>query len=169
VVEISPVDKVILEILTKDGRTPAAEIARKLQLPATTIRSRIKRLEDLKVISGYKAVVDMKKLGFGIKAVVQVQLESTRVYDDFLKELPNVEEVVSVFIPTGAIDAFVTVWVKDVEHLGWFLTKKFNLLPRVVRTNTLVIYTEMEYPPPIRIANEVFTPHYPGLSDKNGH
>ncbi len=151
-IELTKLDKEILKILSKDGRTPAAEISRKLKVPATTIRSRIKRLEDLNVISGYKALINMKRLGFGIKAVVQVQLESTKDYDELLKELPNLDEVVSVFIPTGAIDAFVTIWVKDVDHLGQFLTEKINLIPKVVRTNTLVIFKEMEYIPPIELA-----------------
>ena len=151
-IELSNIDKSILEILAMDGRTSAAEISRKLNVPATTVRSKIKRLEDLGVIQGYRAIINMRKLGFGIKAVVQVQLESTRVYDDFLKEIPKVEEVVSVFIPTGSIDAYVTIWLKDVDHLGIFLTKKFNLLPRVVRTNTLVVYKELEYPPPISLS-----------------
>ena len=154
-IELTDADKSILEILAMDGRTSAAEISRRLKIPATTVRNKIKRLEDLGVIKGYRAVINMRKLGFGIKAVVQVQLESTRVYEDFLKELPNVEEVISAFIPTGSIDAYVTIWVKDVDHLGIFLTKKFNLLPRVVRTNTLVIYKEMEYPPPIRISSGI--------------
>lgn len=158
-IELSDADKAILEILAMDGRTSAAEISRRLDIPPTTVRSKIKRLEDLGVIQGYRAVINMKKLGFGIKAVVQVQLESTRVYGDFLKELPKVEEVISAFIPTGSIDAYVTIWVKNVEHLGVFLTKKFNLLPKVVRTNTLVIYKEMEYPPPIKISNGIANSH----------
>lgn len=155
-VELSSIDKEILIILAEDGRTPAAEISRRLNVPPTTIRNRIKRLEDLNVISGYRAMINMKKLGFGIKAVVQVQLESTRVYDDFLRELPRLEEVVSVFVPTGAIDAFVTIWVKDIDHLGLFLTKRINLLPRVVRTNTMVVYKEMDYLPPIKLSNGIF-------------
>ncbi|RKX99641.1 MAG: hypothetical protein DRP54_06895 [Spirochaetes bacterium] len=155
-IDLSPIDKEILIILENDGRTPAAEIARRLNVPPTTVRNRIKRLEDLNVISGYRAIINMRKLGFGIKAIVKVQLESTRVYDDFLRELPKLEEVVSVFVPTGAIDAFVTIWVKDIDHLGLFLTKRINLLPRVIRTNTMVIYKEMEYTSPIRLSNGIF-------------
>ncbi len=154
-IDLSELDKEILKILSQDGRTPAAEISRKLNSPATTIRSRIKRLEELNVISGYRAVINMKKLGFSIKAIVQVQLESTRVFDDFLREIPKLDEVVSVYIPTGTIDALVTIWVKDVDHLGYFLNNKLNRIPKVVRTNTMVIFKEREYMPPIMIAHGI--------------
>ena len=151
--ELTYLDKEILKILTEDGRTPAAEIGRQLGQPATTIRNRIRRLETSGVISGYKACVNRKKLGFEIKAIIQIQLESTKVYDVFLKELPHVEEVIEVIIPTGPIDAYLTVWVRDIDHLNEILTRKINLLPKVVRTNTLVVYLDNVYPLPIDIAD----------------
>jgi Lrp/AsnC family transcriptional regulator for asnA, asnC and gidA len=153
--DLTKLDKEILKILSEDGRTPASDIARKLRQPATTIRNRIGRLEKLNVISGYKAIINRRKIGFEIKAIIQIQLENTRVVNDFIDALIDVEEVIETIIATGPVDAFLTVWVKDIDHLNEILTKKINLLPKVVRTNTLVVYEDDVYPLPITLASKI--------------
>ncbi len=152
---LTSLDKEILKILSEDGRTPASDIARKLNKPATTIRNRIRRLEQLDVILGYKAIVNRKKIGLEIKAIVQIQLDSTRGIEDFLSELYSVEEITEAIIATGPIDAYLTVCARDIDHLNEILLKKINLLPRVIRTNTLVVHVDNEYSLPINLTYEI--------------
>ena len=55
-------DKKIIDILKISGREPASSISEKVGLSVPTVIDRIKKLHDLGVIEGYKAIVTVKKL-----------------------------------------------------------------------------------------------------------
>ena len=151
---LTTLDQRILEILFKDGRTPASEIADRLGEASSTIRSRIRRLENLGVITGYQAVIDRKKLGFDIKAIIQVEQDTNKSNDDLMIGLSQVETVVNVVQPIGQIDALVSVWAKNVEDLGQTIAK-INALPGVVRTITAVVLHEANYLPPMNGVDKI--------------
>ncbi len=151
---LTELDQKILAILYEDGRTPASEIAEALGEASSTIRNRIRRLEELEVISGYRAVIDRKKLGFDIKAIIQVEQNTNESSEAFAVALGEIETVVNVVQPIGEIDALVSVWAKNVEDLGRTIAK-VNALPGVVRTVTAVVLHEANYLPPINGVDEI--------------
>ena len=59
-------DKHIIDILLKDGREAASSISEKIGLSVPTVIDRIKKLQDLDIITGFKVKVDYAKLGFWI-------------------------------------------------------------------------------------------------------
>ena len=61
----------ILAELEQDARIPISELARRLDSPNSTIRDRIRALEENGVILGYTAIIDPEKLGLGVKAIIQ--------------------------------------------------------------------------------------------------
>ena len=66
------IDKKILnELQTNSGRK-ISELASLLNLPRTTVHNRIRKLQDDKTIIRQKAVLDMKKIGKPICALVQI-------------------------------------------------------------------------------------------------
>ncbi|MEM7344983.1 MAG: Lrp/AsnC family transcriptional regulator [Chloroflexota bacterium] len=152
--QLTPLDQKILEILFEDGRTPASEIAEQLGEASSTIRNRIRRLEALGVIRGYQAVIDRTKLGFDIKAIIQVEQDTNKSNEEFMAGLRQVDPVVRVVQPIGQIDALVSVWAKNVEDLGKTIAK-INALPGVIRTVTAVVLHEESYLPPISSVDEI--------------
>ena len=69
--------KKILSILKRNGRDSVSKIANlvKLSVPATS--DRIKKLEDLNIIKGYKAVVNSRKIGLDLSALITIISESS--------------------------------------------------------------------------------------------
>ena len=65
-ITIDDLDKRIIEILQQDGRISFADLSRKLNTAEATIRFRVKRLEDHRIITHFAAVVDPTKVGLGV-------------------------------------------------------------------------------------------------------
>ena len=151
---LTKLDRKILTQLFEDGRVPASEIAERLGEASSTIRSRIRRLEELGVIQGYQAVIDRKKSAFDIKAIIQVEQDTNKSNDGFISGLRQVDRVVNVVQPIGQIDALVSVWARNVEDLGQTIAR-INALPGVIRTVTAVVLHEESHLPPITDTDEI--------------
>ena len=68
------VDKQILKTLQKDGRKKNTELAKEAGLAPSTMLERVKKLEDKKIITRYRAVMDPEKLGFNAQGFVSISL-----------------------------------------------------------------------------------------------
>jgi len=69
-------DWAILTELQRDGRLPLTELGRRVNLSASATTERVKRLEATGVITGYRADVDLTKVGFTLLAVVRLKYAS---------------------------------------------------------------------------------------------
>lgn len=66
-------DWAVITELQRDGRSTISELARRINLGATATAERIKRLEAGGVITGYRAHIDLAKIGLPILAIVRLQ------------------------------------------------------------------------------------------------
>ena len=71
-------DWAILAELQRDGRLPLTELGRRVSLSASAATERVKRLEAVGVITGYRAEVDLGKVGFSVLAVVRLKYPGSR-------------------------------------------------------------------------------------------
>jgi len=71
---LDPTDWAILVELQRDGRVPLTELGRRVNLSASATTERVKRLEYLGVITGYRAEVDLTKVGYPVLAVVRLKV-----------------------------------------------------------------------------------------------
>jgi len=69
-VELDDLDRRIVALLLKDGRTPAAQIADQIGLSRPAVADRIEKLEKLGVIRGITVVVDPEAMGRRVTAFV---------------------------------------------------------------------------------------------------
>ncbi len=69
-------DRAILDELQRNAKATTSEIAKRTGIPVTTVHNRIKRLEKDGVVQGYVPVVDHRKLGLGIHALVFVTAQN---------------------------------------------------------------------------------------------
>lgn len=145
--KLSTLDKNILEVLYQDARQPISEIAEKLQEPASTIRGRIKRLESTGIISGYLPIIDPKKLGFDLTAVVLLRRDSGGHVNDVIPLLKDLPGIVHFQNPLGDVDGILTIWAKNINSLSEVI-RELNRIEGVIRTETLVILEEQRFLPP---------------------
>lgn len=62
----------ILMALKNDARLSMAELGCRVHLGAPAVAQRVRKLEEAGVIAGYRAVVDMGRLGYAIRAMARV-------------------------------------------------------------------------------------------------
>jgi DNA-binding Lrp family transcriptional regulator len=67
---LDPTDWAILVEVQRDGRIPLTELGRRVNLSASATTERVKRLESSGIISGYRADIDLTKVGFAVLAAV---------------------------------------------------------------------------------------------------
>ena len=141
-------DKQIIEVLEEHGDYTTRQIAKKTLLPATTIHNRIRKLKQEKIIKKFTLDLDYKKIekGFSVIVLVSVDYKSLRELKkdqhQLAKEIKILPEVTEVAVVTGGTDIVIRVRVKDVQAYDQFLLKKFQAIPGVDKTQSLVVIHE---------------------------
>lgn len=70
-------DRRILACLEADARMAYADIAKQVGLSASSVHDRVRKLEQIGVIKGYRADLDLEKIGLPITAIVSLALSPT--------------------------------------------------------------------------------------------
>lgn len=140
------IDKQILTILQDRARIKKSEMARELDLPATTLQERIRKLEKGGTIKKYQTVVDPAKVGFSVQAFVAVMLDQhessdIRHFETSIKTFPN---ILNCYHLSGRFDYLLHVVAKDLNQLGELVKKKITTLPDFGRCETFVVFSEIE-------------------------
>jgi Lrp/AsnC family leucine-responsive transcriptional regulator len=105
---IDRTDRALLVALSRDGRRPAADLAKELGLSRQAVTERIRELERRGVIRGYRADVDPSALGLGVRAQLRITLDgkAPQKEKDVLRRLTGSPLVRSVYRVSGE-DCFV--------------------------------------------------------------
>jgi DNA-binding Lrp family transcriptional regulator len=143
---LDDLDLAILAELEQNARMPISELARRLDSPNSTIRDRIRGLEESGVIQGYTAIINPGKLGLGIKAIIQASRAQSVSLEDFYTEAVEFPEVTCMQLVTGETDQLITVHVHDVEHLKEVIFHKVGALPGLTKSNTTIVLEERNLP-----------------------
>ncbi len=130
-------DRLILQTLQEDGRTPFTHIAKQASVSETTIRSRYNNLVKEGIICSV-GVVDPYALGFQAPAIIGVSVEPGTV-DQVARTIADLSEVSYLVMTLGRFDLFIEVFCRDLPHLTDFITQQVHSLPGVRSTETLVI------------------------------
>ena len=106
----------LLAELQEDARLSMAELGRRVGLSPPAVAERVARLEQDGVISGYRAEVDPRAVGFSLSAILRVRPapRELRQTADLARETPEVVECHRI---TGDDCYFMKLHVRDVDHL----------------------------------------------------
>ena len=136
--QIDETDRTILSFLIKNARTPFLEIARACGISGAAIHQRIRKLEDAGIISGSKFTVKPKAVGFDICAFVGILLDKPNVYNNVIKELEKIPEIVECHFTTGTWALLVKIYCVDNNHLMDVLVNKMQNISGVGRTESFI-------------------------------
>lgn len=137
---IDLIDDKILRELAADGRLPFAELGRKVGLSPSAAAERVRQLESLGFIRGYRAEIDLEALGYSITAFVRLTCEGAR-YRQFLKFLPTLQSVKECHHLTGGDAFLLKVMLSSVAELEALIE---SLLPYGSPTTSIVLSTPLE-------------------------
>lgn len=138
---LDEIDRQILALLQDNARISNAEIGRRVELAASAIHHRIRKLEEAEVIQGYTARIDPRALSYSMVSFVRVQTgEGARApeINEALSRIPQVQEVHRV---VGEDCFFVKVRVRDPQALAHLLDEEIQSIPNVATTKTTIVLT----------------------------
>jgi DNA-binding Lrp family transcriptional regulator len=144
--QLDELDVKILDILQVDGRIALTRLSARLDVPHTTVRDRLKKLEEAGAIERYAAILDPARLGLPISAFVMITLDQRLAAAPAVAALLEIDEVGEAFLLTGDVDILARIWARDVEHLRQILYEKLSSVPGLVRTNTVVVLASQAGP-----------------------
>lgn len=133
-------DQAILRALSGDGRMAVTELARRIGLTKTPTQARMKRLEDLGVIAGYRAVLNPIRMGLAHVAFVEVRLSDTReaALQAFNRAVHAVPEIEECHMMASSFDYLLKVRTGDIAAYRRVLGERISTLPHVASTSTFV-------------------------------
>lgn len=139
---LDDLDGEILHRLQRDGRKGAAELARELDQPRTTIAERIRRLEDRGIVQGYTAVVNYAALGEGVVSFVMASFTpaSGTSQKEVARRIARLHGVEEVHVISGEWDILAKVRGQSIEAIGELVLEKIRTTPGVARTLTVSVF-----------------------------
>ncbi|MEM6292827.1 MAG: Lrp/AsnC family transcriptional regulator [Myxococcota bacterium] len=142
------IDHQIVDLLQADARMTNRELARRIQLAPSTALTRVQRLIDGGVLTGFGARVDPAALGLNLEVVVFVQLRSHDRSDSraFIDEVLDRPEVVQLFYVGGAQDLVVHVVVRDTDDLRRVVLEGIASHPLVSHIETNLVFEHRRRP-----------------------
>lgn len=134
----------ILHLLQENARTSFADIGRKVGLTSPAVAERIKKMEDLGVLEGYKAVVSYSKAGYQLRAIVTLKAFMGKL-KPLLQKVPTFKEVINCYRITGDENIIMEVVLNDQLHLERFIDQ----LIQYGETRTNIILSDVISDAPI--------------------
>ena len=129
----------IIRLLTKNGRMPIGEMAKKLNVTSPTIRNRIKDLEENGIFK-VSGMIDPSKHQEMITALVAMSVQSDGKLDQILDKISNLPNVTWAGVVAGRYDIIAeVVCVEGKDELYRFTTETILKLGNVNRSETFIV------------------------------
>ena len=138
--DLDALDRKILAELTRNARLPIAELARRVGLSKTPVALRIKHLEEIGLITGYRAILSPVKLGLTHVTYVEVSMNDTREpalqrFNAAIRAIPEVEEC---YMIAGGFDYLLKIRSRDMADYRRIMAEDISALPHVHATSSYV-------------------------------
>jgi Lrp/AsnC family transcriptional regulator for asnA, asnC and gidA len=139
------IDLEIISFLQTDGRMPFTDIAKELDISEGTVRNRVARLMQERVLQ-IVGMVDPYRLGYDAPAMISISVQPP-LLNQVAKTISKFPEVSYLIMVSGDYDLLVEVLCKDRDHLANFLNEKLLKVTGITNTQTsMVLHTyKMSY------------------------
>ncbi len=129
----------VLELLEQNARMPDEKIATLLGVEADAVAETIRKLEDDKIILGYRAVTDPEKTSEdSVTCMIEVRVSPQRGvgFDRIAERIYRYPEVKSLYLMSGAYDLLVVIEGKTIHDISYFVFEKLATLDHIQSTTT---------------------------------
>lgn len=139
-IKIDNIDRHILRELQGDGRLSIQDLSGRVGLSPSACARRVRLLEEARIITGYCALIDERRIGYSVSVFISVQLD--KQVDDalaaFEAAMRSYPEVVDCWLMTGNRDYLLRVTTEDLAAFEAFLTTQLTRLPSVASIESSV-------------------------------
>ncbi|HET7345262.1 MAG TPA: Lrp/AsnC family transcriptional regulator [Nitrososphaeraceae archaeon] len=136
----------ILSELTRDASISVPHLSKKLNVNASVLYSRIKRLEKRSLIKKFTVIVNEGILGINVKATVGINRDP-KLKEPIHSELLKITEVRSLSEVTGRFDMIVTVSARTLEELHSVVIERIGKIEGIQNSETFVEMQRTEKDP----------------------
>ena len=127
-------DRLILQALQDDGHLSNQDLADRIGLTPSPCLRRVKALEESGLITGYRALVDARKLGLTLMALIHISMDqhTPERFDHFEARIADIPEVLECLLITGqSADYQLKVVVRDMDAYQELLLNRITRIPGV--------------------------------------
>lgn len=146
-------DRHILELLQREGRISNQELADRIGLSPSPCLRRVRALEESELITGYRALLDAKRLGLNLMALLLISMdqhnsERFSTFEQAIRDIPNIIEC--LLITGQEADYQLRVIVHDMDEYQDLLLNRINTISGVISAHSsFVLRRVMEQPLPL--------------------
>ena len=137
--EIDRFDRQILQSLQDDGRISNQDLADRIGLSASPCLRRVRALEEAKIITGYRALLNAKALGYTLMALIYISMDkhTPERFEHFEKEISEISEILECLLVTGQdADYQLKVVVRDMDAFQELLLNRITRIQGVTGVHT---------------------------------
>lgn len=127
---LDPKDKEIMDILQENPEISYADLAKKVNMAASSVHNRVKKLVDAKMIDKGITIVDPFKVGFDTIALVGMKVEPSKM-NEIAKTIASFNKVQMIGTTTGDHDIVFRVIAENDKALWRFINEKIKTIPGV--------------------------------------
>jgi DNA-binding Lrp family transcriptional regulator len=135
-------DRQVVRALRANGRLSMRALAAELHISRANVYARVERLEKAGVITGYTAVVDPQKYGYGLSAYVFLKI-AQQSWKRVRNQVLSIPEVDHAALVSGEHDIMLLVRAPDAASLRDLVLTRLQLMPEVAATHTVLIFDEL--------------------------
>jgi DNA-binding Lrp family transcriptional regulator len=140
---LDEVDRAIIAALRQDGRLSMRALADRVHISRAGAYTRVQRLEDAGVITGYTVQVDPQRYGHGLSAYVHLKIAQP-AWKQLRTRLMTIDEVEHAALVSGETDIVLLVRTRDISALRELVLNCFQNMPEVISTQTVLIFDELQ-------------------------
>ncbi|WP_426212916.1 Lrp/AsnC family transcriptional regulator [Pseudomonas sp. TWR2-1-1] len=143
---LSAIDARILAALQQDGRTTNQTLADGIGMSVSPCWRRVRQLEEHKVIQGYRAVLDRRKIGLGVLVFVRVTIDRHSEVEarKFEQEVMALEDVVACYSIGGDADFLLQVVSRDLDTFADFAMSVIRRLTGIKEMQSMFVLKEIK-------------------------
>jgi Lrp/AsnC family leucine-responsive transcriptional regulator len=144
---LDKVDKVILSHLQNNAKITTKELASMLNLSISPVYERIKRLESLKYIKQYVAILNKKLLKQQITIICQVSMRyhNEAFIENFEQEVKKLNEVQECYHMAGQIDFLLKINVSSLDEYHVFVKNKLSTIENIGTLNSTFVLKDIKF------------------------
>ena len=127
-------DRQILRVLQQDGRISNQDLADRIGLSPSPCLRRVRALEESGIVTGYRALIDAKALGYTLVALIYISMDkhTPERFEHFENEISQFSEVQECLLITGQdADYQIKVIVRDMDAFQELLLNRINRIQGV--------------------------------------
>ncbi|PVD51642.1 AsnC family transcriptional regulator [Terrimonas sp.] len=144
--QLDQTDIMLLKILSNNSSQTIKELAAQVNLSASPVLQRIKKLESNGYIKKYVAVLDPEKFsqGFIVFCNIRLKQHDRTIGHKFVEDIMKIDEVVECYNVSGDYDFILKVLARDMKHYQEFVFNKLGSVESIGSTHSTFVMAEIK-------------------------